>query len=528
MTRKTIIVPVDGASNIKLEVYDFDTLECLHSVSTATPVRVAGGLDYNDAGAECAWFDEIIRALPSELREAAVIAPVARGASGALIGRDRTLTEVPGENLALAYTQRYPERVEERFRELAGSAEAFFLETGSIRDFPGSLTLVKRLLFEEMERPGILDRAEGFATWGVILAGHFLGDDFTGAWRAAGNEHSYWMCHSGARDIRERPGAPSTVARSIASFGRMVPREPSVAYRAIGSLPSSQAADLRLPDGIPVVPGGHDTCLSHIPVMATFAQAFPDLRGRPVIQVEAGSWTMIARIGGGAALPPDGYLRDIIVQGTVDGEPVVTARYGGGNDFRHIRGLLEERGLSLAPAAGTDLLERIAAAADCFLLPNISPVNHGTGPFPEVRGKVIGEDRFFGEPGAAFAVTNLTTSLAASVQAEAVSPDRELPLVITAGGAKDPLFGRLLATFTGRAVYAMADRHGNPVTETTSLGAAVTGKAASLGIHPYAVDTAGLGVTYRPVEPFGGATARALEEYRTKWLHTLAADHSGE
>ncbi len=526
MTRKTIIVPVDGASNIKLEVYDFDTLECLHSVSTATPVRTADGLEYNDAGAECGWFDDIIRSLPSGLRDAAVIAPVARGASGGLFGRDDALTEVPGERLALAYTQRYPERVEERFRELAGGPEEFFLETGSIRDFPGSLTLVKRLLFEEMERPEVLDRTEGFATYGVMLSGHFLGS-LRAAWTAAGNEHSYWMCHTGARDIRERPGTPSAVARSIASFGRSVPRESSVAYRPIGTPPSARAAELGLPDGIPVTPGGHDTCLSHIPVMATFAQAFPDLRGRPVIQVEAGSWTMIARIGGGAELPRDGYRRDIIVQGTVDGEPVTTARYGGGNDFRHVRGLLTERGLSLAPSGNGDLIERIAAAAECFLLPNISPVNRGTGPFPELRGRIIGENRFC-EPGAAFIVTNLATSLAASVQVEAVSPDRELPLIITAGGAKDPFFGRLLATFTGRTVYSMADRHGSPVTETTSLGAAVAGKAACLGVHPYAVDVSGLGVTYRPIEPFTGAAARALDEYREKWLRLAAAREPGE
>ena len=63
--------------------------------------------------------------------------------------KDNTLCEVPGERLTLAYTQEYPDSVEDAFSRLAGSDSEFFMETGSIRSFPGSLTLIKRLLYEE-------------------------------------------------------------------------------------------------------------------------------------------------------------------------------------------------------------------------------------------------------------------------------------------------------------------------------------------------------------------------------------------
>ena len=327
----TIIVPVDGASNIKLEVLDFDTLSTLHSVVRETPVVERNGLNYNDTGNECDWFDEMIMELPDSYRTAAVIAPVARGASGGLVGADNTLCEVPGERLTLAYTQGYPESVEDAFNLLAGSDSEFFMETGSVRSFPGSLTLIKRLLYEEMERPELCTGAVGFATYGALLAGHFLGDDYLTAIRACGNEHSYWMCHTGARDITAAPGTPSTVSGRIASFSRLVPSEPSVAYHDVGVIPPDLQSRLSLKgDAVRVVPGGHDTCMSHIPVMATFYQSYPEMRGTPVIHVDAGSWTMAAQIGGDAVLPPDGFMRDIIVQGTVDGQPVVTARYGGG------------------------------------------------------------------------------------------------------------------------------------------------------------------------------------------------------
>jgi sugar (pentulose or hexulose) kinase len=522
MNGRTIIVPVDGASNIKLEVFDFESLACLHSESAPTPVRTVGNLAYNACTEEFAWFDEAIRALPENLKRAAVIAPVARGASGGLIGSDNTLIEEPGEGLALAYTQRYPEKVEERFRELAGSAEEFFVETGSIRDLPGSLTLLKRFVFEEMERPEALARSAGFAPQGILITGHFMGD-FLHSWRVAGNEHSNWMCHTGTRDIRTASGTPSVAARKIASFGRLVPPEPSTAYRPAGVLPSALASALGLPGDTIVTPGGHDTCISHIPVMSTFFHAFPHMRGKPVIQVEAGSWTMVARIGGSADLPPDGFRRDILVQGTVDGEPVVTARYGGGNDFKEARRIVEESGGAFFAEPDERLLERIAEGADAFVLPNLSPVNHGTGPFPELRGKMVNERFLVSTPGAAPIAASIATSLAAAEQVAAVSGDPEIPLAVTAGGAKDPYYARLLATFTGRGVYAPFDRIGSPVTETTSLGAAIAGKAARLGIHPYRVDTAGLGIEYRKVEQYGGEIARKLMGYARRWKEMVKA-----
>ena len=517
-------MPVDGATNIKLEVLDYETLKMVYSQTTEIPSRRVNGLDYNCITDECLWFDSSIRAIPGDKRNAAVIAPVARGASGGLIGSDNTFIEVPGEGLTLAYTQKYPDKVDDRFCELAGSSEEFFLETGSIRDFPGSITLIKRFVFEEMMRPEILNRAECFGTFGVLMAGHFLGDDYLRTARAAGNEHSYWMCHTGTRNINKKPGTPSTLTGKISSFKKLVPSEPSLVYQAIGTMPPEQVTALGLSEPPLVVPGGHDTCLSHIPIMSTFYQQFENATGTPVIHVEAGSWTMIAQIGGNVDLPPDGYKQDIIIQGTVDGEPVVTARYGGGNDFRHIKDLVEEHGQRFGGDYHGQLLETTAREADCFVLPNISTVNHGTGPFPEIKGRIINEKAFFCNPERAYIIANLTTALITSVQVDAVSKDTNLPLVITAGGAKDPYFGRLVASFTGRDVYALNDSGGHPLTETTTLGAAIVGKAASLRIHPYKVDVNSLGVVYKKLLPFDSGIKRQLMRYREQEMHEIAKD----
>jgi len=521
MSKPTILVPVDGASNIKLETLDFETLATVHSATAESPSAQHDGLNYNDTGKEFDWFDSIIQSLPAAQRAAAVVAPVARGASGGLVGADNSLVEVPGRRLTLAYTQGYPAAVNDAFAKLAGSREEFFEETGSIRDLPGSLTLLKRLLFEEMERPQVLARATAFAHYGALMGGHFLGHDYLTAVRLAGNEHSYWMCHSGTRAVRQQPGTPSRAAGAIQSFGRLVPASPSVCYQPLGVMPAAQAAQLKLPAAPKVVCGGHDTCLSHIPILSTFYQAYPAAVGKPVVQVEAGTWTMIAQMGGTPQLPGDGYTRDIIIQGTVDGEPVVTARYGGGADFSHLKQLAKTAGCGFDNQWDEAKLLKFLRAADCFVLPNIAPSNHGTGPFPQTKGRLVNEAAFLGDGLTAYLASQLQTVMTTAWQVMAISTDPNVPVVLTAGGSKDPLFAALLATLIARPVHAMFDRNGQPVTETTTLGAAIVGKAACLGIHPYKVDTSTLGVKYRATVPLTGDLAAALAAYREQWLRLL-------
>ena len=524
MPKKYIVVPVDGATNIKLEILDFDTLETVYSKTANTPVRTFEELNYNESEEEFKWFDSIIKGMPAELKNAAVFAPVSRGASGGLIGSDNSLCEVPGKGLTLAYTQRYPENVEEYFKNLAGDADKFYRETGSVRDLPGSLTLVKRFLYEELERPQILKRSAAFATYGILMSGYFLGD-YLKVGKEAGNEHSYWMCHAGARNINKKAGALSSLAEKIKSFKNLVPEKPSVCYKLIDKMPESRIRELCVSGNCYVIPGGHDTCLSHIPIMSTFYQAFPSLTGKPVIQVDAGTWTMSARIGGSPDLPEYGYKKDIIVQGTVDGEPVVTGKYGGGNDFKYVKKMVEEKGHEFKSVFNPEMLKEVLINRDVFILPNINPDNFGTGPFPEIKGRIINEQKFFSNYKAAPVFANLTAAITTSHQLESVSKDKNIPLVVTAGASKDVYFTKMLASITGRKTYTLLDKNGNAVTETTTLGAATAGKAACLNIHPYEVDVNKLGVSYVPVEPFDKEITALLNRYKSSFLETVKKEN---
>ncbi len=167
------------------------------------------------------------------------------------------------------------------------------------------------------------------------------------------------------------------------------------------------------------------------------------------------------------------------------------------------------------------LLEETLKLEDCFVLPNIHPMNYKTGPFPDLEGRILNEQEFFRNSERAFILANLSTAITTAFQIQEIVPDMNLPMVVTAGGAKDPYFGRILASLTGTCVYAMFDRDGQAITETTTLGAAIAGKAACLNIHPYDVDVSGLGVSYREMCPFDGEIRCLLDSYRKRFMQEV-------
>jgi sugar (pentulose or hexulose) kinase len=329
------------------------------------------------------------------------------------------------------------------------------------------------------------------------------------------------MCHSGARNVNEKAGTQSKLVGKIKSYWRLIPKKTSVVYKGIVTMSSSQVKLLNISDSPLVIPGGHDTCLSHIPVMSTFYQVFPERAGKPVIHIDAGTWTMAAQVGGHLTLPDDGYLRDIIVQGTVDGESVVTTKYGGGSDFKYVKGIIEKRGHSFDVKLNLQLLKEVIDEANCFILPNIYPNNYKTGPFPDLKGRMINEEVLFGNFNKAYIVINFTTSITTAYHIGFIANDNSIPIVLTAGGSKDPYFGRLLATLTKRKVYGMFDKDGNAVSETTTLGAAIAGKAAYLNIHPYDVNVSNLGISYKEYEPFKDEIAKKIEHYRVEFMRKV-------
>ncbi|MCP4180922.1 MAG: hypothetical protein GY756_24430 [bacterium] len=522
MADKVILVPSDGATNIKLEVFDFDTLTTLHAESSKSPNAEYNGLKCNCTKEEFDWFDKTISELPLKYKNVVIISPVSRGASGGLIGENNDIIDVDNGRFTIAYTQDYPENVELEFSKICNSEENYFNETGSILALPGSLSLIKRLLFEQMERPEIAEKAKGFAPYSILMAGHFLGDDFLKAIELAGNEHSYWMCHTGARNINKEPGTPSSICDKIELFWKLVPRETAVSYKSIGCISEDYAEKIGMKNNVAVTPGGHDTCLSHIPIISTFYQAFPHLKENGVFHLEIGTWIMGAQLNNlGAQISiSSNCKKGTMVQGTVDGVPVPTTMFGGGADYRTLMEIGKKHNIEFDSNININFFDEILRDNSCFVLPNIDPNNYGTGPFPELKGKIINEDYFYSSGKKAFVLSNLMTVLTTSYQISGLLAE-DTSIVLTGGGAKNDLFGQILTTLTGHDVYIGYDKFDNIISETTSLGAAIVGKASCLNIHPYDVDVNSIGVKYRKLSEFDGELKMNLEKYRNSFFRTI-------
>ncbi|MFH1126142.1 MAG: hypothetical protein V1703_03370 [Candidatus Altiarchaeota archaeon] len=537
------LVCMDGASNLKLLVYKSDTLEFVMAVDTESNQMVVnkGGIVYNNFGQECKWFDSAIAGLAKEYRQNIdAFASVARGATGCYVGKgrkgdkgDRLLDGViggAGEDLTMSYAQHRP-GVLELFQKIAPDQVAFFNETGAW--YGAGITWGIRGL-ELQTSKELREQAAAFCAQHILMTGYLLGGKHLRAAAVAGGEISYGLCHSGIYNTDT--GGLSSFAKSpeMGPFRRLYLQGGKKGYVIAGEMPGDKRRALGVEGRCGVVFGGHDTTLSHIPVLTAYQQALLPAylrahKGKTqVIHVEVGSWILAKQLGGRPVkVPKNGHESGLLAQGSVDGQPGLTSLYGGGFDFRELKGRVEVKlgkgsFKPKADQADEELLMQIASAADTFVLPNISSTSKGTGPWTKVKGTIINEEKFFRDSETALILSNLMTAITTATHVNLITKTKEdTPIVLTGGGAKDPYYGRLLATLTGRTVYVMEDKNGKKVIETTGLGAAMMAKAALEGKHPTQVDLKPLGITFHKQEAFTDKTARAIEKYRERFMEHI-------
>lgn len=91
------------------------------------------------------------------------------------------------------------------------------------------------------------------------------------------------------------------------------------------------------------------------------------------------------------------------------------------------------------------------------------------------------------------------------------------PVLLSAGGAADPLYRLLLASIMpGREVYYIEDESGEPATETTSVGGFLVGLESLKGTPAYCMDVSDIG--YRLVRSQADNTlVEGLRAYRARF-----------
>ena len=507
-------VITDGLGSTRLDIYDLETMR---------PFPRRDG--WSRRGEVIAssdgrlWFDwpEIMDQFLAEMRaferakDIEALVPIARGAVVGLFDKAGRLLPAEVEDYSgakrrggvVSYFGQTDPSTDEFIDRVSPPAERYKMY-GVPPNFVGYAVPGWAIADIALRHPEEVAAAGGVA-FGPELLARLACSEAASADRS-GLELTYLMCHTGLyRDAAWSPLATDIDRLVQEKTGRKLLGDLLPALPGRSSEIFDYAAPGDGPDGRPlrfaVLKGGHDSTFGDVPVVAAGRNEFS---GRDFITFQAGSWGM-ARLVTAAErteLPAEGFGRHVMYQADLDGRTVLTALAPTGLEFQHYGGkglagnglFLDEFGLhSLPQEYDPEALRDVIAAREILVTPGVAA---GTGPFPASESRVIGMDRVMADRSGVMAnmALNLMTSVMSAATIELVSGGVEIPVVLSAGGAADPLYRLLLASLMpGREIYHIEDDSGQVVTETTSAGGFLVGLEGVLGTPAYSIDVAGLG-----------------------------------
>ncbi len=523
--RKLAAVITDGFTNSRLDLYELETMRRLERrEGWSWPSQLVVGKDGR------LWFDipDAVEHFMRRLRDyehagdISIIVPVARGGTCALLDDRGALLPSEVEDMAvevrrggvISYINATSAETDAIFDGYASPLERY-RAYGLPPNFTGCTVPGRTLVSLANEYPEQLRLAGSFIFGPEIMAR--LACAGASSPERKGHELSYVMCHTGLW----RDGGWSQLARAIDGFvaertgkrliGGLVPETPGRSSDVFDTAGGRAAEEYGLDMSAAVLNGGHDSTVADLPVAAAFRHIFAE---RDFIHFQAGSWGM-ARLTGRAAaraLPEDGFGKNVMYQGDLDGNPVLTASAPTGIEFQHYAGdgpagksvLLQELELDSLNVGDFDpaALEQVLAQREIFITPGVAA---GVGPYPLSTSEVYGMQKIRADRSGelAYIALNLETAIMSTASIELASGDDEsMPVVISAGAAADPLFRLLIASLNpSREVYFVADDRGRAATETTSDGGFLLALEHNGGVPAQEIDVAGLGYHLHEVAP---------------------------
>ncbi|RWD69987.1 FGGY-family carbohydrate kinase [Mesorhizobium sp.] len=444
-----IVAVIDiGKTNAKVALVDLATLSeiALRRVANA-PVRQA---PYPHHDVEALWTF-ILNSLAdlNRGRRIDAISITTHGATGALVGAAGELV-LP----VLDYEFDGPD-------QLAADYDAVrppFAETGTPR-LPIGLNLGAQFFWQQKRFPAEFARAAAMLMYPQYWALRLTG--------VAANEVTSLGCHtdlwnpwtSDYSSLVDRMGWRRLMAPVRPAKDRLGPILPELVRRT-GLAPQT-----------PVFCGLHDSNASLLPHLLSDAPPFS--------VVSTGTWVVSMAVGGRKVALDS--ARDTLVNVNALGDPVPSARFMGGREFS----LLTDG----QPQEWIDDDVDAVLARQVQLLPS---TQQGSGPFPHRAAQWHNADNL--SSGQRFAAISFYLALMTATCLELIGGDG--PTTVEGPFAKNPLFIRMLAAATGRAVVASETSTG------TSIGAALLASES--------IETASKNEqTEPPAEPVWGDYAEA-------------------
>lgn len=446
----TSVVLDVGKTNVRLVAMDDDGA-ALEILTTENHVVAGPPYPHFDVDAIFAWVTSGLASLARRFDVDAIV-PVAHGACGAAIGPDGRLVlpvldyEHPGPLAAEGY-----EALARRFDETGSPA------------LPDGLNLGRQFFWLAQQHPAFAD------TRYLLPYPQYWAHRLSGV---ACCEATSLGCHT---DLwNSRTNAPSSFTLRQGWDALLPPLVP--AWSRIGRVTADVARTTGLSPRCAVLAGIHDSNASYLCHRAT--------RADPFAVVSSGTWIIVMSRGGKLdGLPAE---RDTLVNVDAFGDPVPTARFMGGREYRTLAG---RDALDVEPRFD-DVLALVARGT----LPLPGFTAHG-GPFRDREGRIEGEAP--SEPGERAALASLYAALVTDYCLDLVGASGDA--VVEGRFARNPAYTTVLAALRAPGAVLRSDD------ETGTLrGAAIL---ARWPIQPEPP----------PLTRCTPSAAAPLSDYRARW-----------
>lgn len=357
MRQGCILVLDVGKTNSKLSLW---TWEGERLAATVRPNQDLAAPDYRalDATGTRAWLAEALRKFARD--DIVAIVPIAHGAAAALVANGRLAAPPMSYEEPLAEDPAYE------------NARGAFAATGSPR-LPLGLNLGAQLHRLQHVCPQALQDSQALPYpqyWAWLLSGVAATEEsslgcHSDLWRPRAHEYSEWAVRSGWAD-------------------RFAPLRR--ANEKLGTITPEWAAETGLPKDVAVYCGAHDSNAAFFG-----ARSHEEVAGRDLTVISTGTWFVAMRAPSADAPPfelPE--ARDTLLNVGVDGALIPSARFMGGREVELLIGAEDtpmrtpEFARDVAPLHAQDVIE-----SGVFIAPTFAA---GVGPFPNARGRWVGEE----------------------------------------------------------------------------------------------------------------------------------------
>ena len=489
-----------GKTNKKVVLFN-DALQIVDRWYRSFPTQTVDGVEVEPIEAIGEWFLQTL----AEAAQRYLITAIAVSTHGAAVV---TLDE-RGEVACpvVSYTHEPDAGLHDRFYAAMGGRDALQRTTATAEVRP--LINPAKLLFFTRERwPERFQRVRD-----ILFFPQYFSYLLTGR---PSVDYTYVGCHTYLWDFARWDW--SEVAERLGIRSALPPR-PVSSWEVAGAVSPEVARRTGLGADTPVTVGIHDSNASLLPYLLA-------KRDERFVLNSTGTWCVAMNPREREARFSDDEIgKTVFFNISPYGKAVKTAILMGGQEFETYTAVLKRiHDTEELPEFNPTLYRRVIARAQQFIIPGVVP---GSGQFPHSRARVIDGDQeyaleeiqsgrvvppLFQDLPAAYAVLNLSLALQTKVALGRVGVTAGMAIFTEGGFRKNPDYNALTAAlFPDNRVYL------TNIEEATSLGAALTARAARDGRDPAAYADA------IAIESFAVNTERlpGLERYEAAFLEHI-------